>query len=270
VLHAHSCTVRPGSGAIPNLGIPPTGDHPAGTEPGRSLQDRQKPAHPSSVSKINYVRRAADCLDRELSGRSPPAIWTPHANRRPSVSSSTPAKNTPLRCAILSDAFPPLLPLVIGQTRVRDFNWVGAYRGHRHRTHHVAAGDARPRAQLGLPLHLDGISRRPGRPSLMRSRTTSSLMGRQAGRLTSALRHGCVGCLHPAGSHLRIPAPDDEQLRASVLAIADELTEHGFVLRYRTGATDDGMSGKEGTFLICSFWLVSALAIIGDEQRART
>ena len=54
---------------------------------------------------------------------------------------------------------------------------------------------------------------------------------------------------------------DDERLRASVLAIADELTEDGFVLRYRTDETDDGLSGKEGTFLICSFWLVSALAI---------
>ena len=62
---------------------------------------------------------------------------------------------------------------------------------------------------------------------------------------------------------------DDERLRNSVLAIADELTEHGFVLRYRTDETDDGLSGKEGTFLICSFWLVSALAIIGEEQRAR-
>jgi GH15 family glucan-1,4-alpha-glucosidase len=62
---------------------------------------------------------------------------------------------------------------------------------------------------------------------------------------------------------------DDERLRTSVLAIADELTDHGFVLRYRTDETDDGMSGKEGTFLICSFWLVSALAIIGEEQRAR-
>jgi alpha,alpha-trehalase len=62
---------------------------------------------------------------------------------------------------------------------------------------------------------------------------------------------------------------DDERLRASVLAIADELTENGFVLRYRTGETDDGLSGKEGTFLICSFWLVSALATIGEEQRAR-
>jgi alpha,alpha-trehalase len=63
--------------------------------------------------------------------------------------------------------------------------------------------------------------------------------------------------------------PDDERLRKSVVAIADELTEDGFVLRYVTTETDDGLSGKEGTFLICSFWLVTALAIIGDQQRAR-
>ncbi len=63
--------------------------------------------------------------------------------------------------------------------------------------------------------------------------------------------------------------PTDKRLRATVLAIAEELTENGFVLRYRTDETDDGMSGKEGTFLICSFWLVSALAVIGEQQRAR-
>jgi alpha,alpha-trehalase len=63
--------------------------------------------------------------------------------------------------------------------------------------------------------------------------------------------------------------PADERLRASVLAIAEDLTEDGFVLRYRTDETDDGMSGKEGSFLICSFWLVSGLAIIGEQQRAR-
>jgi alpha,alpha-trehalase len=62
---------------------------------------------------------------------------------------------------------------------------------------------------------------------------------------------------------------DDQRMHDSVMAIADELTEHGYVLRYRTDETDDGMSGKEGTFLICSFWLVSALAIIGEQQRAR-
>jgi GH15 family glucan-1,4-alpha-glucosidase len=61
---------------------------------------------------------------------------------------------------------------------------------------------------------------------------------------------------------------DDETQRKSVLAIANDLTEDGFVLRYRTGETDDGLSGKEGTFLICSFWLVSALGIIGERQAA--
>jgi alpha,alpha-trehalase len=61
----------------------------------------------------------------------------------------------------------------------------------------------------------------------------------------------------------------DPRLRATVLAIADELTEDGFVLRYRTDETDDGMSGKEGSFLICSFWLVSGLTIVGEQQRAR-
>jgi GH15 family glucan-1,4-alpha-glucosidase len=63
--------------------------------------------------------------------------------------------------------------------------------------------------------------------------------------------------------------PDDERLLHSVLAIAENLTEDGFVLRYRTDETDDGLSGKEGTFLICSFWLVSALAVVGELQQAR-
>jgi alpha,alpha-trehalase len=62
---------------------------------------------------------------------------------------------------------------------------------------------------------------------------------------------------------------DDERLRATVHAIANDLTENGYVLRYRTDETDDGLSGKEGTFLICSFWLVSALAIVGELQQAR-
>ncbi|MFL5869308.1 MAG: glycoside hydrolase family 15 protein [Thermoleophilaceae bacterium] len=62
---------------------------------------------------------------------------------------------------------------------------------------------------------------------------------------------------------------DDERLRKSVMAIADDLTEHGYVLRYVTTETDDGLAGKEGTFLICSFWLVSALAAIGELQPAR-
>ncbi len=60
----------------------------------------------------------------------------------------------------------------------------------------------------------------------------------------------------------------DERIKNTVEAISSELTEHGFVLRYVTGETDDGLSGKEGTFLICSFWLVSALSIVGERRQA--
>jgi GH15 family glucan-1,4-alpha-glucosidase len=63
--------------------------------------------------------------------------------------------------------------------------------------------------------------------------------------------------------------PDDHRVRATVLAIADELTEADLVLRYRVKETDDGLHGEEGSFTICSFWLVSALAEIGEHTRAR-
>ena len=68
---------------------------------------------------------------------------------------------------------------------------------------------------------------------------------------------------------VRFLPPDDERLRATVLAIADELTVDGLVLRYRTEETDDGLRGSEGAFTICSFWLVSALCEIGEVDRAR-
>ncbi len=68
---------------------------------------------------------------------------------------------------------------------------------------------------------------------------------------------------------LRFLPPDDPRLRATVDAIAADLTEHGLVLRYKVKETDDGLHGKEGTFLICSFWLVSALSEIGECERAR-
>jgi GH15 family glucan-1,4-alpha-glucosidase len=63
--------------------------------------------------------------------------------------------------------------------------------------------------------------------------------------------------------------PDDKRIRATVLAIADELTEDGLVLRYKVEGTDTGFEGKEGTFTICSFWLVTTLAMIGETDRAR-
>jgi alpha,alpha-trehalase len=67
---------------------------------------------------------------------------------------------------------------------------------------------------------------------------------------------------------LRFLGPGDERVRATVTAIRDELTENGLVLRYRTDETDDGQHGEEGTFLICSFWLVSALSEIGEHREA--
>ena len=63
--------------------------------------------------------------------------------------------------------------------------------------------------------------------------------------------------------------PDDERVKATVLAIADELTEDGLVLRYKVDSTDTGFEGKEGTFTICSWWLVSALTLTGEIERAR-
>jgi GH15 family glucan-1,4-alpha-glucosidase len=68
---------------------------------------------------------------------------------------------------------------------------------------------------------------------------------------------------------LRFLPAHDERIRATILAIADELTVDGLVLRYRVEETDDGLSGEEGTFAICSFWLVSALSEIGEIPRAR-
>jgi GH15 family glucan-1,4-alpha-glucosidase len=68
---------------------------------------------------------------------------------------------------------------------------------------------------------------------------------------------------------VRFLPPDDPRIRATVLAIADELTVDGLVLRYRVEETDDGMHGREGTFVLCSFMLVSALSEIGEHQRAR-
>src|SRR6266511_4988671 len=68
---------------------------------------------------------------------------------------------------------------------------------------------------------------------------------------------------------VRFVPPKDDRIRKTVRAIADELTVDGLVLRYRTDETDDGLSGREGTFTICSFWLASALVEIGEVAEAR-
>jgi GH15 family glucan-1,4-alpha-glucosidase len=67
-----------------------------------------------------------------------------------------------------------------------------------------------------------------------------------------------------------LPATDT-RMKATIDAIADSLTEGGLVLRYRNeqGLNADGLEGEEGTFVICSFWLVSALAKAGEVDRAQ-
>jgi GH15 family glucan-1,4-alpha-glucosidase len=62
----------------------------------------------------------------------------------------------------------------------------------------------------------------------------------------------------------------DERMRSTIEAIARDLVEEGLVLRYQNdqGLNDDGLTGREGTFVICSFWLVSCLAKAGEIARA--
>ena len=62
---------------------------------------------------------------------------------------------------------------------------------------------------------------------------------------------------------------DDERVTGTIDAISRELGRDGFVSRYSTAETDDGLPGDEGQFLACSFWLVSALALNGRVDDAR-
>jgi GH15 family glucan-1,4-alpha-glucosidase len=66
-----------------------------------------------------------------------------------------------------------------------------------------------------------------------------------------------------------LPATD-ARMRSTIEAIARELTQDGLVLRYlnEEGINPDGLTGEEGTFVICSFWLVSCLAQAGELARA--
>ena len=62
----------------------------------------------------------------------------------------------------------------------------------------------------------------------------------------------------------------DERVTGTIDAVWRELGRDGFVSRYSTAETDDGLAGDEGQFLACSFWLVSALARGGRTEEART
>ena len=92
----------------------------------------------------------------------------------------------------------------------------------------------------------------------------------ERGVFVPALRHRRARRLLPAAAAAALPAARRRARSvATVHAIADELTVDGLVLRYKVDETDDGLSGEEGTFAICSFWLVSAFAEIGETAKAR-
>lgn len=63
--------------------------------------------------------------------------------------------------------------------------------------------------------------------------------------------------------------PEDERVRGTIQAIERNLMPQGFVMRYDTATTDDGLPGGEGVFFACSFWMVSNLKLIGREDDAR-
>jgi GH15 family glucan-1,4-alpha-glucosidase len=70
---------------------------------------------------------------------------------------------------------------------------------------------------------------------------------------------GLVGLLDPA----------DDRFTTTIDAVRRELGHDGFISRYSTDVTDDGLPGSEGQFLACSFWLVEALALNGRQAEAR-
>jgi GH15 family glucan-1,4-alpha-glucosidase len=74
-----------------------------------------------------------------------------------------------------------------------------------------------------------------------------------------SLMVGLVGLLEPT----------DDRFTTTIDAVRRELGHDGFIARYSTDVTDDGLSGSEGQFLACSFWLVEALALNGRETEAR-
>src|SRR6266566_2931336 len=119
-------------------------------------------------------------------------------------------------------------------------------------------GPGREEAGRAMAYRGRGDPSRRARPRRRRARRLHPALRRQGARR--------VGAADPSSP---LPPPDDQRVRNTVLAIADQLTEDEMVLRYRVDETEDGLTGEEGTFTICSFWLVSALLQIGEPARAR-
>jgi GH15 family glucan-1,4-alpha-glucosidase len=69
-------------------------------------------------------------------------------------------------------------------------------------------------------------------------------------------------------THVGFLPASDPRVKGTVAAIERELVRDGFVLRYNTERTNDGLKGKEGAFLACSFWLADNYAMAGRIQEA--
>ncbi|MEZ4521910.1 MAG: glycoside hydrolase family 15 protein [Thermomicrobiales bacterium] len=85
-------------------------------------------------------------------------------------------------------------------------------------------------------------------------------------RLTTAKPSDASALLLPM---LHFIKGDDLKMASTVDTIQKRLTHNGLVYRYRVEETDEGVSGHEGTFTICSFWMVDNLAFLGRVEEAR-
>ena len=219
-------------------------DHLTGYEDSRPGADRQRRERPGAA---RHLGRAA--------ARGPP----PHALRR-----------VPVRRDVGQ-------PGTAG--RVRDRTMARSPTGASGRTAASPATSRPRRSCAGSPWTAARSWRRrwattrsssAGAPWPTRSRPTCSSTGvDERGVFTESYGSSALDASVLLGVLLGFLPPDDPRMRATVLAIAEELTVNGLVLRYRVDETDDGLSGEEGTFAICSFWLVSALVEIGELDEAR-
>lgn len=135
--------------------------------------------------------------------------------------------------------------------------WVAFDRAARAVTEHGLPGDASRYRRLADEVHAD-VCRRGYDADL-----GTFVQHYGSRRLDASL------LLMPAVGFL---AADDPRVVRTVDAIATHLTRDGFVQRYQTDddglAAPDGLVGPEGTFVLCTFWLVDALAMRGDLARA--
>lgn len=91
----------------------------------------------------------------------------------------------------------------------------------------------------------------------------------QAGAFTQAFGSAALDASVLAIPRVGFLPATDPRVISTFERIAEQLTRHGLVYRYRTTESNDGLPGDEGTFALCSFWLVDNLAAAGRINEAR-